>query len=148
MTLALSTIHHENLTNFHRNHFIITVTDLKDTEQLKTSLLNDENYISIETCRRLFPNASKESIAGLLLTTLQMKISQQKTDFLFVFNDEDKCEAMDILNGLVHVLGLTPKQEQQEKYFEMIKAYGVDWTHILIEQEQRLKKIHTNKYLN
>jgi len=139
--IHLSTINEEKLTSFNRNHFILSVTDLKDTAIFKDHDLNNDNHISIETCRRLFPNASKQTIANLLLTTLQIKIQQGETHFLFVFNEGNKAESLDVVNGLVQVFDLTPSTPEQEAYFSFLKAYAFEWTHILIAEEERLNKI-------
>jgi hypothetical protein len=143
--IHLSTIHESNLTTFHRNHFILTVSDLNDTSIFKDHDLTNDNHISIETCRRLFPNASKDTIANLLLTALQIKIGLGETHFLFVFNDDNKEESLDVVNGLVQVFELTPSSDEQKAYFDFLKTYALDWTHILIAEEQRLKKIGTTK---
>ncbi|AFQ30347.1 hypothetical protein P4493_10200 [Bacillus thuringiensis] len=143
--INLSTIHESNLTAFHRNHFILAVTDLKDTSIFKDDDFTNDNHISIETCRRLFPNASEKTVASLLLTALQMKIEQGETHFLFVFNDDNKEESLDVINGLVHIFELTPTSDEQEAYFDFLKTYEKNWTHILIAEEQRLNKIGSTK---
>lgn len=143
--IYLSTIHEKNLTPFHRNHFILTVTDLNDTSIFKDHDFTNDNHISIETCRRLFPVTSKETIANLLLTTLQIKIGQGEAHFLFVFNDDNKEESLDVVNGLVQVFGLIPSSDEQKAYFDFLKTYALDWTHILIAEDQRLGKIGTTK---
>lgn len=139
--LHFSTIHESKLTKFNRNHFILTVTDLNDTSIFKDHDSTNDNHFSIETCRRIFPNATKETIANLLLTTLQIKIEQGETHFLFVFNDENKAESLDVVNGLVHVLELTQSSPEQKAYFDFLKTYALEWTHILIAEESRLTRI-------
>ncbi|WP_257207979.1 hypothetical protein [Bacillus cereus] len=133
------------MTAFHRNHFILAVTDLKDTSIFKDHDFTNDNHISIETCRRLFPNASEKTVASLLLTALQMKIEQGETHFLFVFNDDNKEESLDVINGLVHIFELTPTSDEQKAYFDFLKTYAKNWTHILIAEEQRLNKIGSTK---
>lgn len=139
--IHLSTINEKNLTKFHRNHFILSVSDLKDTAIFEDHDLNNDNHITIETYRRLFPNASKATIASLLLTTLQLKIQEGKTHFLFVFNEDNKEASLDVVNGLVHILNLTPSSPEQESYFEFLRTYALDWTHVLLAEEKRLNKI-------
>ncbi|MEC3030059.1 hypothetical protein P9Z86_08740, partial [Bacillus thuringiensis] len=76
---------------------------------------------------------------------LQMKIEQGETHFLFVFNDDNKEESLDVINGLVHIFELTPTSDEQEAYFDFLKTYEKNWTHILIAEEQRLNKIGSTK---
>ncbi|MFE7817887.1 hypothetical protein ACFU1R_06795 [Priestia megaterium] len=139
--IHLSTINEEKLTSFNPNHFILSVTDLKNTAPFKNHDLNNDNHISIETCRRLFPSSSNQTIASLMLTTLQIKIQQGKTHFLFVFNEKNKAESFDVVNGLIRVFNLTPSTPEQEAYFSFFKAYAFEWTHILIAEDKRLNKI-------
>lgn len=134
--LSLSTIHHKYLTNFHsQNHYLLTVSDLTDTEQFSHRFLSDDNYFSIETCRRLFPSANKNTIARLLLTAIRIQISQGRNRFLLVFNDNDRYESMDLLNGLIYALNLTTDDEEQRAIWDSIKPYGLDWVHIFIAEE-------------
>lgn len=143
--IYLSTIHEAHLTMFHRNHFIVSTTDLKDLSIFKDNDPDNDNHISIETCRRLFPNASKSTIAGILLTSLQLKIQQGTNQFLLVFNNDNKIESFDLLNGLVQIFDLVPNSPEQKEYFDYIQTYAFDWTHILIAEEERLNKIGSLK---
>lgn len=139
--IALSTIHESHLTKFHRNHFILTVSDLKDLSIFKDFDLDNENHFSLETAREVFPNASNETLAGLLLTTIKLKLQEGERNFLFVFNDENKTESLDIVNGLIHVFNLVAANEQQAKQFEYLKTFALEWTHLLIAEEDRKPKI-------
>lgn len=139
--INLSTIHESKLTKFHRNHYIITVTDLKDTSIFKKHDPDCEKHFSLETCIRLFPNASKKTIASLLLTSMRVQVLDGQSNFLFVFNDENREVSFDIVNGLVHVLRLEASNEEQEKYFEYLRTFALEWTHYLIEEEARQPKM-------
>lgn len=139
--IALSTIHESKLTKFHRNHTIISVSDLPDTSIFKDGDLDNEKHISIEECRRLFPKASNKAIAGLLHTYLQLKLADGERNFLVVFNDENREVSFDIINGLVQVMNLEPATEEQEKYFAYLRTFALEWTHLLIAEEATKPKI-------
>lgn len=139
--IHLSTINETNLTTFHRNHFILSVTDLKDTSVFKDHDFNNENHISIETCKRIFPEATKTTIANLILTTIQIKIGQGQTNLLFVFNEENEAESFDVVNGLTQIFNLKPSNSEQNTYFEILKGYAGDWTQSLLIEEERFNKI-------
>ncbi|MES9681664.1 hypothetical protein ABWK22_01865 [Gottfriedia acidiceleris] len=143
--IHFSTINEGNLTAFHRNHFIISITDLKDTSIFKDHDLNNENHISIETSRRLFPKATNITIANLVLTMLQMQIEAGKTHFLFVFNDDNKEESFDMVNGLVLIWELMPSSDEQQQYFDYLRTFAQEWTHLIVAEDKRKKEIGTQK---
>ncbi|BCT30374.1 hypothetical protein [Bacillus velezensis] len=134
--LHLASIHEKNLTMFHRNHFILSISDLEESD-----IFNDhDNHISIETCRRLFPNASMSTLASLIISSIQIKIGEGVENFLLVFNEDNKVESLDFLNGLIYVFDLTPSSREQEAFYDFLRSYAQDWTHKLIAEEKRLNK--------
>lgn len=141
--IHLSTIHEKMLTSFHRNHFILTVSDLENTSIFKDHDLTNDNHLSLETCQRVFPSASKRTVANLLLTTMQIKVEQGQNHFLFAFNDQNKEESLDVVNGLVQILGLTPSSDEQQAYFDYLKTCAFEWTHLLIAEEENMKRLGT-----
>lgn len=137
--IALSTIHESKLTKFHRNHIIFSVSDLPDTSIFKGKDLDNEQHISIEECRRLFPKANNQAIASLLFTYLHLKIAEGERNFLFVFNDENREVSFDVINGLVQILDLEPSTEEQEQYFAYLRTYALEWTHLLLAEKAQDK---------
>jgi len=139
--INLSTIHEKNLSKFHRNNYIISVTELLNRSALEDGDEQCERHISIETCKKLYPRASVDTIAGLLLINLQLKIQEGERNFLLCFNDENRIESMDLLNGLVGVLRLEARTEEQKMIFESIKGYANEWTHALFRAENKYNNI-------
>ncbi|WP_263117519.1 hypothetical protein [Bacillus subtilis] len=138
--LHLASIHEKNLTMFHRNHFILSISDLEESDIFNDHDLDDDNHISIETCRRLFPNASMSTLASLIISSIQIKIGEGVENFLLVFNEDNKVESLDLLNGLIYVFDLTPSSREQEAFYDFLRSYAQDWTHKLIAEEKRLNK--------
>ena len=145
--ITLSTVHEKNLTRFHRNNYIICVSNLVNTSSLESEDLQSEEHFSIETCDRLYPNASIETKAGILLTLVQRKIQEGQESFLLVFNDGTKYETMDILNAFVLVLGLEPTNEEEKLKYDSLRAFANEWTHAILSVEQKYNKIK-NAFLN
>lgn len=139
--ITLSTIHEKKLTRFHRNNYIICISNLTNKSSLEGDDLQNEKHFSIETCNSLYPKASMETKAGIFLTSIQRKIQEGEHNFLLVYNDDTKHEAMDILNALVLVLELEPTNEEQKMKYESLRAFANAWTHAILRAEQKYNKI-------
>lgn len=145
--ITLSTIHERKLTRFHRNHYIICVSNLQNTSSLEGDDLQNEKHFSIEMCNDLYPNASMETKAGILLTSIQRKIQEGVQNFLLVFNDDTKYETIDLLNAFVLVLQLEPSNEEEKNKYDLLRAYAGEWTHAILRTEEKYGKIK-NALLN
>lgn len=139
--ITFSSIHEKNLTRFHRNHYIICVSNLKNRSPLEGDDLENEKHFSIETCNSLYPNASIETKAGILLTSIQRKIQEGERSFLLVFNEDTKHEAIDLLNAFVLIMGLKPADEEQKARCKSLRLYTSEWTHAILKVEQKYNKI-------
>ena len=139
--ISLATIHEDNITIFQRNNYIISISELQNKSSIGHEDIECEEHISIETMRELFPNASINGIVGILLTSIQMKMLEGERRFLLTFTDETKCESMDLLNGLVHVLQLEATTEEQRKYFDLLNAQAGKWTEAICREEKKNRTI-------
>lgn len=137
----LSSIHESQLTPFHRSQFIITMDDLQNTHIFRDPKYSAGRYFSVQMNREFFPKASPETIANLLLTTLQIKFQRGETNFLVVYNDGNENESMDILNGLLHVFGFIAPSRELSPQYKQLSAYAGNWTRLLIEEEEAMSRI-------
>ncbi|UOE58168.1 hypothetical protein [Cytobacillus oceanisediminis] len=130
--LQLSTIHENNLTKFHRNHFILSVKDLKDASIFKGEDIQNDNHFTIQSFKRLFPNATKDTTAAIITMTIKIKLGQGTENFLFAFNDQTKNETLDIVNGLVWVFDFKSGNAEQEGFFRYLETHAGEWTQLLL----------------
>lgn len=139
--IHLSTIHEDRLTPFHRNHFILMVDNLPDMSVFRKNGDENQRCISIQEYRKTYPRASKETIANLFLTHLQITLSQGNTDYLLVYNDKNKKETFDLANVLLQLFEIRPTSSEEERIVDAIRAYGAEWTYLLLTAESTLPRI-------
>lgn len=139
--ISLATIHEDKITRFQRNHYIISISDLKNKSSIGREDLQNEEHIIIETVKKMYPCASMETVAGILLTSIQLKLQFGERRFLLSFTDETKRESMDLLNGLFMVLQLEATTEEQQKTFEALRPYAGKWTEALCRVEEKYHKM-------
>lgn len=135
--ISLTAIHEEKITRFQRNQYIISVSDLKNKSSIGHEDFQNENHITIETIKRLYPQASIETVARILLISIQTKLQNGEKRFLLSFTDETECESMDLLNGLFMVLQLETTTEEHQKNVEVLHTYANKWTKGLCQIEEK-----------
>lgn len=139
--IHLSTIHEDRLTPFHRNHFILMVDNLQDMSVFRRNGDQNQQRISIQEYRDTYPRASKETLANLFLTHLQITLSQGNTDYLLVYNDANKQETFDLANVLLQLFDIRPTTSEEERIVDAIRSYAAEWTYLLLTAESTLPRI-------
>ncbi len=146
--ISLATIHEDKITRFQRNHYIISISDLKNKSSIGHEDLQNEEHMTIEAVKRMYPRVTTEGIAGVLLTALQLKIQRGERRFLLSFTDETKRESLDLLNGLVIVFQLEAITEEQKRTFKALRTHAGEWTEAICRVEEKHQKIENAlKYL-
>lgn len=144
--INLATIHEDKLTRFQRGHYIISISDLHNKSSIGHEDLQNEEHLTIETIKKIFPYASTETVAGLLLLSIKLKIIEGKKRFLLTFTDETKHESLDLLNGLIIAFQLEATTEDQQRNFEIVRTYAGKWTKAISLKKSIIRRINNANY--
>ncbi|WP_462405909.1 hypothetical protein [Gracilibacillus sp. Marseille-QA3620] len=144
--INFATIHEDKLTRFQRNHYIISISDLHNKSSIGHEDIHNEEHITIETIKKIFPHASTETVAGLLLLSIKLKIIEGETQFLLTFTDETKPESLDLLNGLIIAFQLEATTEDQQRNFEILRTYAGKWTKAICRKKSNISRINSAYY--
>src|SRR5699024_7284492 len=118
----------DDLTMFHRNHYIISISDIKNDMIFKKGDLQNNNHITLATVKKLFHNISRKRTIKLILTTIRMKMNEGVSDFIFVINDDDVKESLDLANAILSIFDFYLKENKYK--LKQIREFKDEWTRL------------------
>ena len=139
--ISLAAAHEAEITRFHRNHYIISISELQNKSSIGYDNHSFNANFSIEAVMTMYPSITIESLARLLLVSIRMKIQEGQMNYLLTYTDETKQESMDLLNGLVHVFQLEPTTKELRDIFEILQIHAGQWTEAMCQAEEKYHNI-------
>lgn len=118
----------DDLTVFHRNHYIISISDFKNEMIFKKGDLQNNNHITLKTIQKLFPNISDKKMLKLIMTSIQMKVNEGINDFIFAANDDNTKESLDLVNAILLIFNFHLKENKYK--LNQIKRHKGKWTRL------------------
>lgn len=132
---TIAPIYIEDLTKFDRNYYILSLNRI-DPSLFKDGDIHYANHFPVENYTFMYPEASFETVAGVLATVVQLKMEQGQERFLLAYDDKNIAESLDMLNGLVKFFGLSVELPEYIRIQGILRSYEGKWTkHLLLEKE-------------
>lgn len=141
---TLSIISEEDLTLFHKNYFVLSLSDVDISAVHSGSDNNGKLFFSFDALKNRFPNVSDFATIKILVSALDIKSAEGKKDFLLVYKDNNKEESMDLALGLSELFNLRIRFLSDSEDIKSFKVKEYYWSD-LIKRMISYNDIHQGK---